>query len=82
MAGFRSLPVFRPGLVGVHTRGADAVRLSGALAGVPDAYPAAVALGDPSIPARRARALRILEGLPARQRERILAAYERTGQRA
>ncbi|ACL61077.1 hypothetical protein [Methylobacterium nodulans] len=74
---FRSLPVFQAGSVGIFSRGADAVRLTSAIAAVPEARPAAVALGDPLNPERRARALRSLEALPVRQRERILAAYDR-----
>ncbi|ACL61728.1 hypothetical protein [Methylobacterium nodulans] len=74
---FRSLPVFQAGIVGIFTRGTDAVRLTGAIGAVPEARPAAEALGDHFDPERRALALRILEALPVRQRERILAAYDR-----
>lgn len=77
MAGFRSLPIFRSGVVGITTQGVDAVRLSAAMHSVPEAHPAAVALGDPFNRIRRAQALRILEGLPRAKQARILAAYDR-----
>lgn len=76
MSRFRSMPIFQPG-TGIFTAGADAVRLTAALDKVPDARPAAIALGDPFNRVRRERALRLIESLPARQQARILAAYAR-----
>lgn len=77
MTTFRDLPTFATGINGFVKRGTDACRLTGAMKGVPEAHPAAVALGDPHLPARRAKALRLLEALPAKARSRILAAYDR-----
>lgn len=77
MTGFRDLPIFRPGIVGIFTQGGDAVRLTAAMKAVPEAQPAATALGDPFNRVRRAQALRILEGLPRAKQVRILAAYNR-----
>ncbi|TNC08442.1 hypothetical protein FF100_29320 [Methylobacterium terricola] len=77
MSRFRSMPIFRPGIVGVFTMGADAVILTKAMKKVPEASEAARALGDPFNRARRERALRILEALPARRQARILAEYDR-----
>ncbi len=83
MSAFRSMPIFRPGIVGTFTAGGDAARLTEAMRlvwkGSPDAFadlhPAAVALGDPFNRQRREQALRILEALPARDQAKILAAY-------
>lgn len=77
MTGFRSLPIFRPGVVGITTQGVDAVRLTAAMHTVPEAHLAAVALGDPFNRIRCAQALHILECLPRAKQVRILAAYDR-----
>lgn len=77
MTSFRKLPTFTTDLQGFVKRGTDAARLTGAMKAVPEAYEAAVALGDPHLPARRAKALAILEALPAKAQARILAAYDR-----
>ena len=77
MSAFRDLPIFRAGIIGITTQGTDAVRLTAAMHTVPEAKPAAVALGDPFNRVRRAQALRILEGLSSRHQARILAAYSR-----
>lgn len=77
MQGFRALPIFRSGILGITTQGTDAVRLSDAMRAVPEARAAAVALGDPFNRIRRAETLRLLEALPKRQQARILAAYHR-----
>jgi hypothetical protein len=83
MSAFRSMPIFRADTVGIFTAGGDAVRLTEAMRVAWDAkpdvwanlYPAAVALGAPFNQERRERALAILEALPARQQDRVLAAY-------
>ncbi len=77
MSRFRSMPIFRPGIVGVFTMGADAVILTKAMKKVPEARDAAQALGDPFNRARRERALQILEALPVRRQARILDEYDR-----
>lgn len=82
MPSFRDLPTFAPGIVGIHTRGADAVRLTAAIRAVPAAYPAAVALGAPFDRARRATALAILEALTAPQQAKVLAEYAKRSEAA
>ena len=77
MSRFRSMPIFRPGIVGVFTMGADAVILTKAMRKVPEAYEAGRALGDPFNRVRRERALQILEALPARRQAKILDEYDR-----
>ncbi|MET7242467.1 hypothetical protein ABZT49_03805 [Methylobacterium sp. EM32] len=77
MSRFRALPIFRPGIVGIFTMGSDAVLLTKVMRNFPDTRDARVALGDPFNRARRERALRILEALPARRQARILAEYDR-----
>lgn len=76
MSRFRELPVFQPGIIGIFTRGIDADRLTHAIKAVKAAYPAAVALGDPSSKARRQLALTILESLPDADQAKILDAYD------
>lgn len=82
MTVFRSLPIFRldPEItIGAFARGEDACRLAYAIVAVRGhAEEAARALGDPASPARRAAALRLLEAMPARQQELILAAYRKS----
>ena len=67
-------PCFVGGDIGITAMGAACRRLSDVLAAYPDARDARLALGDPFSPDRNARALRILEGLPARVQAKILAA--------
>ncbi len=77
MSRFRSLPIFRPGIVGIFTMGSDAVLLTKAMSKVPETRDARVALGDPFNCLRRERALQILEALPERRQAKILAEYDR-----
>lgn len=62
------------GATGITTQGMACKALSDVLAAFPEAHPARRALGDPFNPERNARALRILQGLPARVQSKILAA--------
>lgn len=64
----------RSGVHGIVTIGTACRRLSDVLAAFPEAHPARLALGDPFSPDRNAKALRILQGLPARVQAKILAA--------
>jgi hypothetical protein len=71
----RDHPCFdNTGSTGITTQGQACVRLSAVLAAFPEAYEARQALGDPFNPERNARALRILQGLPARMQSKILSA--------
>lgn len=71
----RDHPCFdNSGATGITTQGMACKRLSDVLEAFPEAHPARLALGDPFSPDRNARALRILEGLPARVQAKILAA--------
>ena len=70
-------PCFDNDALGIVTMGAACRRLSDAATAVPEAYAARVALGDPFNSARRARALALLNNLPAKQQSKIIEAERR-----
>ncbi|MFK5600233.1 hypothetical protein ACFZ8E_25020 [Methylobacterium sp. HMF5984] len=68
---FADHPCFAAGTPGVFTRGEACASLSASIAKTPEAREAFLALGDPHDPARRARALAVLDALPPKLQAKI-----------
>lgn len=75
MSALHLIGPFRPNL-SIRQMGEETHRLNKAMSGVPGCEAVSAALGDPHLRQRRAQALALICGLPARDQDRILSKYE------